>query len=171
MPHPASRGVSLIGPMGAGKSTVGRILSQQLGRSFVDLDGLIEKRSGRKVADIIRQDGEERFRELEEQAVEEATRSRGAVLSCGGGVVVRPVNVARLRAHGLVAYLKVPGHIALSRINETDSRPLLDGDSVSALNQLTQTREHLYLDASDVVIDAEASIDEVLTQLLAALNE
>lgn len=171
MLHSPSRGISLIGPMGAGKTTVGRILSQRLRRSFVDIDGLIEKDSGRKVAEIIREDGEERFRELEELAVAEATRSPGAVLSCGGGVVLRSGNIARLHAHGLIAYLQVSAQVALKRIDETGSRPLLDGDPTAALSRVIQAREDLYLDASDVVIDAAAPVDEVITQLLAVINE
>lgn len=171
MPQSTLRGVSLIGPMGAGKTTVGRILSQRLTRAFIDIDELIEMNAGREVAQIFREDGEESFRDLEEMAVIEATRSIGSVLSCGGGVVLRRTNIERLQAHGQIAYLQIPAQVASDRIRETESRPLLGQDPSVELSRMIQAREHLYLDASDVIVDAAAPVEEVITQLLAVLSE
>ena len=110
--------VVLIGFMGTGKTAVGRALAARLGLAFVDTDAVVEERDGRPVARIFAEDGEERFRRLESEAVASAGDRDGTVIATGGGVVLRPENMARLRRHGMVVALRAAPEAIVARVGD-----------------------------------------------------
>lgn len=149
------KNIALIGFMGSGKSTVGRILAKELGRSFVDLDRLIEKKSHKTISEMFRTSGESGFRKLETEVLQEVLEGREQVISCGGGIVLREENRAALRANASVVYLKVSSDEAFSRVGQSGyRRPLLDvADPFAEIARLLEERDPLYTAVSDVIID------------------
>lgn len=147
--------IFIVGFMGAGKSTVGRLLAQRLDYGFVDLDAAVESRAGKSVAQVFADDGEPAFRALEhEMLLEMGERSR-VVVACGGGVVVDHANRAALRSSGTVVYLRVSAQEAIARIGDVSTRPLLcaPGGGELAATALLQARTALYSSVADVVVD------------------
>jgi shikimate kinase len=122
MSHPV---IYLVGFMGAGKTTVGTALARSLGREFVDLDVEIEKEAGRPVRRIFEQEGEARFRELEEKALLRASRLPGAVVALGGGAFCSEANREVARSTGISVWLDAPLETLLERCPPDGSRPLL----------------------------------------------
>lgn len=152
--------VFLTGFMGAGKTTVGRILAERTGMSFVDLDDEIVAAEGATVADIFAVRGEAGFRDAERTALRSLTDREDVIIACGGGVVTDDESRSILESAGTVVYLAVSPAEALARIGgETDPRPLLRRDSASAL---LASREPLYAATADFTIDtAGLRADEV----------
>ncbi len=152
------RGIVLIGYRGTGKSTVGRILAERLGRAFVDSDREIEARSGRSIRALFAESGEPSFRDREEQTLAELTDGfPGAVLATGGGAILRESNRRRLRDFGFVAWLTADP-VELSRRLEADptslaGRPALtSAGTLAEIEQVLASRSPLYAEAADVVI-------------------
>jgi shikimate kinase len=146
--------VFLIGFMGAGKSTVGRILAERLGLPFIDLDVLIAESAGRSIVEIFDAEGEQGFRDRESEALAALANSPSSVIACGGGVVLADENRRLLRERGVVVYLKVSAGEALARIGDTTGRPLLErGDAGAMAATLLAARESLYRTVADAVID------------------
>ncbi len=159
--------IALIGPMGAGKTEVGRRLAKRLGRPLVDTDELIVERDGRSVSEIFSEESEAGFRAKEVQAVSDAAATPGAVISTGGGVVLDPRNVEALRASGEVVYLRASAAVAAARLGEGEGRPLLEGTPLGdRIAQLIQDRQHLYRKAAHHEVDADASPDDVVDALV-----
>lgn len=166
--EPAVRGpgLVLIGPSGAGKSEMGRRLAEALGRPLVDTDALVEKKHGRSVRQIFAEEGEFGFRAKESEAVAEATAVEGAVIACGGGVVLDPENVERLRSAGEIVYLKATPEVAAGRVGDASDRPLLEGTELGEqLAKLIEQRHGLYVKAADHVVDADGPPGDVVDKL------
>lgn len=141
MPQP----VFLIGMPGSGKSTVGRLLARETGRSFIDCDREIEARSGVSIATIFELEGEAGFRKRESQVLDELTQRADLVLATGGGAVLAEVNREHLRSRGLVIYLQASTDELVRRTAGDKSRPLLQADDPrSRLVELLQLRQPLY---------------------------
>lgn len=144
----------LVGPMGAGKSTIGRQLAKDLKLEFYDTDQEIEVRSGADIAWIFDVEGEEGFRKREAQVIDELSQMQGIVLATGGGAILAPENRNRLAARGTVVYLQTTVEQQIRRtVSARDKRrPLLQVGPESTLKNLMDTREPLYREIADVVV-------------------
>ncbi len=143
--------VFLIGMMGAGKSTVGRLLAHALDYEFIDADAELERRAGVRIATMFELEGEEGFRERESQLLAELTARRGIVLATGGGAVLREANRALLRSRGLVVFLDVAAAEIARRTQHDSSRPLLNStDRRARIDSLLEERLPLYRAAGHV---------------------
>lgn len=150
--------IYLVGLMGSGKTTIGRILARRMGRRFLDSDHEIESRTGVRVPVIFEHEGEAGFRRREAQTIAELTQETAIVLATGGGVVLDPANREALRTTGWVVYLDVPTHILLERTRHDTNRPLLQvADPKDRLNALRAQRDPLYREVADLVIDGSRS--------------
>ncbi len=151
-----SRNIFLIGPMGAGKSTVGRHLAQLLDKEFHDSDREIEKRTGASVALIFDIEGEQGFRKRETAILDELTRGDNMVLATGGGVVLSEENRHLLRSRGTVVYLDADLDTLMRRTHRDRKRPLLEtGDRRQKLADIMKERESLYRSEADVVVTTD----------------
>ncbi|WP_338832826.1 Shikimate kinase [Moorella humiferrea] len=146
--------IVLIGFMGSGKTTVGKILAANLGWSFLDTDAMIEEDAGLSIKEIFARYGEQYFRELEQAAVARAAASRRAVIATGGGAVLSGVNVQRLREGNKVVWLQVGLETALQRAGVTGDRPLLQGRRQEEVAELIKHREPYYAFA-DVYVETD----------------
>lgn len=146
--------IFLVGPMGAGKSTVGRLLSSMLGREFIDSDAEIVRRAGMDIPGLFAQRGEEGFRELEAEILADLTSRRGLVLATGGGAVKRPENRQCLRNRGRSFYLLATPEAQFARTRGDSQRPLLrNDDPLGTLRRLFAERDPLYREAAGDVVD------------------
>lgn len=162
----------LVGFMGAGKSSVGKVVAEKLGMPFVDLDEVILSASGMPVKEIFESRGEEAFRALETEALLKIESAAASVVACGGGVVLAPANRETLKRAGKVIYLKVDAAEALARIGDTSTRPLLSGPSgTMAATSILQARKSLYAAVADHVVDTRGrSIEEVASLIAEAVS-
>ena len=151
-----TQSVFLIGPMGAGKSTIGRLLSQELKYEFYDSDKVIEERCGADIPWIFDKEGEAGFREREESVIDELTQQKGIVLSTGGGAVLRSENRQHLASRGTVIYLCTSVDQQLARTARDRNRPLLQTDDPEAvLRKLFAERDPLYRSVADIIIETD----------------
>jgi shikimate kinase len=163
--------IFLIGPMGAGKTTIGKHLAQSLGMDFNDSDQEIQRRTGVDIPTIFEYEGEEGFRQREAQAIEELTQVENQVLATGGGAVLRPENRQHLSARGIVVFLACSPKQQYERTYRDRNRPLLQNeDPLAMLESLTAEREPLYRDTADYVVSTEgrsaASVSNEILDLL-----
>ncbi len=140
----AKRNIVLVGFMGTGKTTVGRLLAEQTGMPLVDMDALIEERAGKTINEIFAAEGEPYFRQLEREMVQELANREGQIVSTGGGIVLNPDNIADFEKTGLVICLLANAETVLERIRHDASRPLLAGDKATKITELLKTRKPLY---------------------------
>ncbi len=159
--------IILIGPMGAGKSTIGRQLAAALHLPFRDSDKEIEKRTGVDIPTIFEFEGEEGFRNRESAMLEELCTEQGIVLATGGGAVMRPQNRALLRDCGLVVYLKTSVKTQLRRTARDRNRPLLQTENPRArLEELMRIRDPLYREIAELTVDTDRdSIRKVVQEI------
>ena len=167
-----TQSVFLIGPMGAGKSTIGRLLSQELKFEFYDSDKVIEERCGADIPWIFDMEGEVGFRRREHEVIEELSALNGIVLATGGGVVVTPENRRLLHDRGCVVYLWTPVEVQLARTRNDRNRPLLQtADPQAKLEALFAERDPLYREvAHHVVSTASGNLKKVADDVLACLG-
>ena len=146
--------LALIGFMGTGKTTVGRLLAAELGSEFVDLDALIAERSGLSIPAIFAREGEEGFRRREKELLRAVAGRPRQVLATGGGIVLDPANVETLRATGLVVWLHASLSAIVARVGRGEGRPLLKGgDLETTAAALLAAREEIYRRAADFAVD------------------
>jgi shikimate kinase len=169
--------IVLIGFMGSGKSTSGRILAASLGWKFIDTDALITTEAGLPVREIFARHGEAYFRALEQEAVARAVTFSRAVIATGGGAVLSPVNVQRLQQGNKVVWLQVELATALARTGTTEERPLLQVQKPEDIARLWRRRQKYYQfadlwlnTATRPPAEVAAAIKEALEQWLAELK-
>lgn len=157
----------LIGMMGVGKSTAGRLLAGRWSRPFFDTDEEVERRSGRSVEELFAAEGEAGFRRREADVLAELLAAeRPAVLACGGGAVTGAGNRARLGRRSTVVWLTAPVDVLALRVGDGATRPLLGEDPVAALAALMDERRPLYEEVADHVVDtADRSPETVAARI------
>lgn len=146
--------IILVGLMGSGKTTIGRIVAKRLGREFFDSDHEIERRTGVRIPTIFDLEGEAGFRRREAATIAELCATPDIVLGTGGGAVLDPDNRAAMRRGGWVVYLDVPVRILHERTRHDTNRPLLQvEDPIAKLENLREQRDPLYREVADFVLD------------------
>lgn len=164
--------VVLVGPMGAGKSTIGRMLAKELGYRFLDSDRIIEERCGANIPWIFDVEGEDGFRQRETAMLDELSESRGTVLATGGGAVMRRENHPLLRKNAVVVYLRTSIEQQVERTRKDRNRPLLQNDDPEGvLRRLFAVRDPLYTELADIVMFTDRKSPRlVVRQLVNRIN-
>ncbi|WP_116963706.1 shikimate kinase AroK [Fastidiosibacter lacustris] len=168
-----TQNVFLIGPVGAGKSTIGRQLANELKLEFVDSDREIEQRCGVDIDWIFDIEGEEGFRNREQEILSELANRQGIVLATGGGAIIRPENRTLLSSRGKVVYLQASIEQQLERTAKDKKRPLLQVENKEAqLRKLMEEREPLYREIADITIEtSETTVRNVVQKITNLLME
>lgn len=162
--------VFLVGPMGAGKTTIGRHLARLLGKSFVDLDQEIEQSCGADIAWIFDVEGEVGFRKRESAMLREVASRNNMVIATGGGAVLDSENRVLMKRSGTVVYLSVAAKVLYNRMQQDTKRPLLQvGDKKAVIESIVKEREPLYKEIADIVVDGHQKTPAAAAQELASL--
>ncbi len=160
----------LVGPMGAGKTSIGRRLAERFGLAFVDADQVIVQHAGATINAIFEHVGEPGFRSREQAALAAVLEGEGQLVSTGGGAILGPDNRQLMAARGYVVYLQVSVAAQLKRLSRDRTRPLLQrGDREQVLHELAQAREPLYREVADLVFDTDGLSSGQATANLAQL--
>jgi shikimate kinase len=163
--------IFLVGPMGSGKTTIGRQLATRLGKQFYDSDGEIEKRTGADISLIFEIEGEEGFRQREAKMIEELTMKEDILLATGGGAVLSEVNRQLLKKRGYVIYLKSSAERLIERTAKDRKRPLLNTDDrKTTIVKMLEVRAPLYEEVADLIIKTDNNavkqiVNEISQQL------
>ena len=162
------RNIFLVGPMGAGKSTIGRHLADELHLEFFDSDQEIERKTGADISWIFDIEGEDGFRKREAEMINELTDRQGIVLATGGGSIINSAVRNRLSARGIVVYLKTTIDKQVARTQRDKRRPLLQEDDPEiVLTKLAEERTPLYEEVADYIVDTdEQSARAVANQIM-----
>tara|TARA_B100000085_G_scaffold229456_1_gene215648 strand:+ start:1590 stop:2099 length:510 start_codon:yes stop_codon:yes gene_type:complete len=160
--------IFIVGPMGSGKSTVGKIISNELFLNFFDTDEEIETRTGASIDWIFDLEGEDGFRKRESKILHEMVQKNSIVLSTGGGIILSESNRELLSSRGTVFYLATPIAVQLERTSKDKDRPLLkNGDPGKILKELHLARENLYEEVADYIVNTEGkSSQEVSAEII-----
>ncbi len=164
--------IFLIGFMGAGKSTIAKVLQRELGMELVEMDERIVKEQGMSINDIFAQKGEDGFRDIESQLVIDIGKNKNSIVSCGGGVVVRPQNVENMKKSGKIVFLTATPETILKRVKNGKDRPLLNGHmNVEYISELMEKRRQMYEDAADVKVSTDGkTVGEICTEIIQAIT-
>ena len=165
--------IILIGPMGSGKTSTGRMLAKEMGYAFADTDEEVIKRTGVSIAYIFDVEGEEGFRKRECLALKECLNDNNTILSTGGGIVLSKENRDLLQDRGTVVYLQTSIRFQVKRTASTNNRPLLQKkDPEETLEKLMLTRAPLYEEIADITIMTDnKSLQEMSKEIQRAINE
>jgi shikimate kinase len=162
----------LIGFMGTGKSSVGKIVAQKTGLTFIDSDEEIENQSGLSISEIFESFSEQKFREFEKKFIQNGHPDSGCVVSCGGGLPIPEGMIDRLKSKGLVICLRANVETIYERTAENNQRPLLQTENPKAqIKALLQKRESTYLKADKVVNTEQRSLLQVTDLIIRKYNE
>ncbi len=166
--------IALIGFMGTGKTAVGKILAEKLGKEFIELDTLIEKKAGKSIPAIFRDEGEIRFRELEIEATRDVAGNKNTIIACGGGIVLNKINIDRLGKECVIVGLTASPAVILKRTSaEKDGRPLLAvADRARQIVELLKFRRPFYQRAADITINtSRLGPESVALRIIIKLKE
>jgi len=166
-----SRSVVLVGFMGAGKSTVGRLLARRLGLCFVETDAMITAREGRSIPEIFAERGEAYFRALEQEVLDELPGKRDHVIATGGGFPCRPGAMERLAELGTVVWLRADFAAVFARASRVGGRPMLAGRSPEEAAALYQARQEYYRRAHLALDTTHHTVDAVVHRIIRHLRE
>ncbi len=146
--------ISLIGFMGSGKSTVGRILADKVGFLYIDLDRIIEVDKGISISDIFKEFGEKYFRDLESEVIRKVYKNKNCIFACGGGAVKKKKNMEIIRRNSRVVYLSVSPEVSFRRLEHVKDRPIIEvEDREDTIRKLIKRRDALYRKYAHIVID------------------
>lgn len=165
------KNIVLIGFMGTGKTSIGRILAKRLDRPLIDTDAKIEQDQGKKISEIFAEVGEDGFRKIEQETIEEVSRREGVIISTGGGSVLRKANVKALRRNGIVIALTASPEVIIERVSRKKTRPLLErADRDEFIRNLMEERKPFYHNAANLVIDTSGNaLHEVTRKIVGYL--
>ncbi len=164
------RNIYLVGPMGAGKSTIGRVLAAELHLSFRDSDKVIEDRTGADIPWIFDMEGEEGFRDRESAVLDELSKGQDVVIATGGGIILRTQNREMMRSSGYVCYLTASIEQLVERTARDKKRPLLQVENPRQnIIDLVALRDPLYREAADFVINTDRRSPKLVAQEIAGL--
>lgn len=167
-----NKNIFFIGFMGCGKSTMARLLSEETGMELIEMDETIEKETGMSINEIFEKYGESHFRDLESQLIKRIEEKGGAVVSCGGGAILRQENVENMKKNGQIIYLAATPETIYERVKNSTNRPLLNGNmNVEYITELMDKRLPLYEKAADntVCVDKKEK-QEILQEIQAISN-
>lgn len=165
--------IVFIGPMGAGKTTIGKILAKELGFEFYDSDKEIERRTGANIPWIFDVEGEQGFRDRESQVIKDLAALKNVVLATGGGAMMREDNRGYVKKSGFVVYLNTSVEQQYKRTHKDKNRPLLQGDNDArqVLSELFEKRDPVYREVADYVIDTDRkSMKNIVKEIIAAVE-
>jgi len=166
------KNIFLVGFMGAGKSTVGKILADKIGYGYCDADKFIEEQAGTTITQIFADHGEQYFRDLESESIEVLASNDKQVVATGGGVVQRDRNWNAMKKNGLTIYLKASVETIWERIKDDNSRPLLQVENpVNAARELLKKRTPMYEKADIIISTDNLSLKQVADEILTLLNK
>ncbi len=166
------RNIVLTGFMGVGKTETGKLLAELLAMDFIDTDAAVEAAMGMKIAEIFRKYGEGRFRSEEASAIEKASLRRGCVIATGGGAVLNPENIRRLRGNGIIILLTAPVEAIAARLSEAGERPLLRGDELrKRIGELLSDREPFYMDCDYRIDTAELNAEQTARLIISMIRK
>jgi shikimate kinase len=154
--------IVLIGFMGSGKSTVGKVLAPRLSKKFVDLDHMIVERAGRSIPEIFATDGEAAFRQLESQVLADVLANANQVISTGGGAVLAEANRQLMRENGLVVWLRTDVDVLIQRMQYDTTRPLLQGDAKANITRILEERRDAYNFATLEIDTGRLTVEEAV---------
>lgn len=166
--------IVFVGPMGAGKTTIGKILAKELGFQFYDSDKEIEKKTGANIPWIFDVEGESGFRDRESAVINELSELKRAVLATGGGAMMRPENRDAVTKSGYVIYLNTSVDQQFHRTHKDKNRPLLQGqnDAYKVLSDLYELRDPIYRSVADLIIDTDKkALKNIVKDIVMALNK
>ena len=162
-----TQNIIFVGPMGAGKTTIGKQLARELGRPFYDSDQVIEERTGASIPLIFELEGESGFRRREKAVLEDLVQMENIVLATGGGAVIDPENREMMSRHGFVIYLCVPLELLLNRTAKDRNRPLLQtADPRKTMEELMKIRDPLYREVADEVVETRDRVTRTILKKL-----
>ncbi|MFD2877489.1 shikimate kinase [Paenibacillus rhizoplanae] len=163
------RNIILVGMMATGKSTVGAILAEELDYELIDLDAVITGREGRSIADIFADGGEQAFRSIESEVLQEMLQGERRVISTGGGAVLAPGNAEVMLEHGFVVALTASEDTIIERVSGDENRPLLAGNAANRVRSILEQRREAYRFAHCTVDTTELNVAEVSQYIFTAL--
>jgi shikimate kinase len=164
-----NKNIFLIGFMGCGKSTMARLLEEELSMELVEMDETIEAEEQRTINEIFATDGEQHFRDLESQLIVRIADKGGMIVSCGGGAILREENVTNMKKNGTIVYLSATPETIYERVRYSTNRPLLNGNmNVEYISELMSKRVDKYEKAADIIFSVDGKTKtEVLEQIKA----
>lgn len=162
----------LVGFMGTGKSTIGRLAAQKLGLTFIDSDDAIEREQGVSIAEIFAIEGEERFRLLERAFIEQGHPDRGCLVSCGGGLIVQPGLLDIIKSKGPVVSLLATAETIYERTRGNANRPLLNvDDPLANIRKMLAVREPIYRQAGTEILTDHRTLSDIVSHLCRVYRE
>lgn len=164
--------IYLIGFMGCGKTSVSIAMNRKYGKTVVEADDRIIEKEGRTINQIFAESGEEYFRDLETGVLLELANETDVIVSCGGGMILRPQNVQLMKENGVIVLLDATPETILDRLKDDDSRPNLRGrKTVAGIQELKNKRALAYAGAADLKVDTDGkTVDEVAEEIYESIN-
>lgn len=167
------KNIAFIGFMGSGKSTISKVLSKKFDMNLIDTDDYIVEKNNQSISDMFDTYGEEYFRDKETEAIKEISKLKDTIISCGGGAVLRDINVEYIKENGAIVLLKATPETIYERVKYSTDRPILNGNmNVEFIKGLMDKRKDRYESVADIVIDTDnKSINDIVDEIAEKIVE